>query len=122
MRTNIPHIYDWGYRRRAHATHKATYEGKLAAEVIAGHKWPLMRVPFHRLPIRILRSRMGLTETEANKRSIDYEKPFSGRPVAEHLPWGGMRGLLLLFDKHSRKPQEYYRCSGWRSYCGNCAG
>lgn len=107
MRTNIPHIYAIGdIAGEPMLAHKATYEGKLAAEVIAGHK-----VAFDARTIPSVAytdpeiAWMGLTETEANKRSIDYEKAvFPWAASGRALAMGRDEGLTkLLFDKHSRK-------------------
>ncbi|SFM81505.1 dihydrolipoamide dehydrogenase [Nitrosomonas nitrosa] len=107
MRTNIPHIYAIGdIAGEPMLAHKATYEGKLAAEVIAGHK-----VAFDARTIPSVAytdpeiAWMGLTETEANKRSIDYEKAvFPWAASGRALAMGRDEGFTkLLFDKHSRK-------------------
>ena len=107
MRTNVPHIFAIGdIAGDPMLAHKATYEGKLAAEVIAGHK-----VAFDASTIPSVAytdpevAWMGLTETEAKKQGIDYEKAVfpwaaSGRAIA----MGSEDGLTkLLFDKTSRR-------------------
>ena len=86
--------------------HKATYEGKLAAEVIAGHK-----VAFDARTIPSVAytdpeiAWMGLTEVEAKKQGIEYEKatfPWaaSGRAIAMGREEGFTK---LLLDKNSRQ-------------------
>ena len=107
MRTNVPHIFAIGdIVGEPMLAHKASYEGKLAAEVIAGHK-----VAFDARTIPSVAytdpevAWMGLTEMEAKKQGIEYEKAVfpwaaSGRAIA----MGSEDGLTkLLFDKTSRR-------------------
>ena len=107
MRTNVPHIFAIGdIVGEPMLAHKASYEGKLAAEVIAGHK-----VAFDARTIPSVAytdpevAWMGLTEVEAKKQGIDYEKAVfpwaaSGRAIA----MGSEDGLTkLLFDKTTRR-------------------
>ena len=107
MRTNLPHIFAIGdIAGEPMLAHKASYEGKLAAEVIAGHK-----IAFDARTIPSVAytdpeiAWMGLTEKEAIKQGIDYEKtafPWaaSGRAIAmAHEE--GMTQLLL--DKKTRR-------------------
>jgi dihydrolipoamide dehydrogenase len=86
--------------------HKATHEGKLAAEIIAGQKAAfdgrtIPSVAYTDPEI----AWMGLTEIEAKKQGIDYEKasfPWaaSGRAIA----MGRDEGMTkLLFDKNTRR-------------------
>ena len=107
MRTNMPHIFAIGdIVGEPMLAHKATYEGKLAAEVIAGHK-----VAFDASTIPSVAytdpevAWMGLTEIEAKKQGIDYEKAVfpwaaSGRAIAMSSEDGLTK---LLFDKTSRR-------------------
>jgi dihydrolipoamide dehydrogenase len=107
MRTNIPHIFAIGdITGEPMLAHKASHEGKLAAEVIAGHK-----VAFDARAIPSVAytdpeiAWMGLTETEARKQGIDYEKAVfpwaaSGRAIAMGREEGFTK---LLLDKHSRR-------------------
>ena len=74
--TNVPHIYAIGdIVGDPMLAHKATHEGKVAAEVIAGHK-----ASFDALTIPSVAytdpeiSWMGLTETQAKAQGIPYEK------------------------------------------------
>ena len=76
QRTNVPHIYAVGdICGEPMLAHKATHEGKVAAEHIAGHK-----VAFDAMTIPSVAytdpevAWMGLTETEAKKQGIAYEK------------------------------------------------
>lgn len=107
MRTNVAHIFAIGdIAGEPMLAHKATYEGKLAAEVIAGHK-----VAFDARTIPSVAytdpeiAWMGLTEIEAKKQGIEYEKAVfpwaaSGRAIAMGRDEGFTR---LLLDKHSRR-------------------
>ena len=74
--TNVPHIYAIGdIVGDPMLAHKAAHEGKVAAEVIAGHK-----ASFDALTIPSVAytdpeiSWMGLTETQAKAQGIPYEK------------------------------------------------
>ncbi|MGV8933759.1 MAG: dihydrolipoyl dehydrogenase [Gallionellaceae bacterium] len=76
MHTNVPHIYAIGdIVGDPMLAHKAVHEGKVAAEVIAGHK-----ASFDALTIPSVAytdpeiSWMGLTETQAKAQGIPYEK------------------------------------------------
>ncbi|HUO43691.1 MAG TPA: dihydrolipoyl dehydrogenase [Burkholderiales bacterium] len=103
MRTNVPHIFAIGdIASEPMLAHKATHEGKLAAEVIAGHK-----VAFDARTIPSVAytdpevAWMGLTETQARAQGIEYDKasfPWaaSGRALATGRDEGATK---LLFDK-----------------------
>lgn len=76
MRTNVPHIFAIGdIVGDPMLAHKAVHEGKVAAEVIAGHN-----VAFEPMTIPSVAytdpeiAWMGLTETQAKEKGIDYEK------------------------------------------------
>jgi dihydrolipoamide dehydrogenase len=76
MRTNVPHIFAIGdVVGEPMLAHKATHEGKVAAEVIAGHD-----VTFDARAIPSVAytdpevAWMGLTETEAKAQGVPYEK------------------------------------------------
>jgi dihydrolipoamide dehydrogenase len=76
MRTNVPHIYAIGdLVGQPMLAHKAVHEGKVAAEVIAGHK-----VEFQALAIPAVAytdpevAWAGMTETEAKAKGIAIEK------------------------------------------------
>jgi len=86
--------------------HKASHEGKIAAEVIAGHK-----VAFDARTIPSVAytdpeiAWMGLTEIEAEKQGIAYEKAVfpwaaSGRAITMAREEGMTR---LLFDKDTKR-------------------
>ncbi|MEK7768389.1 MAG: dihydrolipoyl dehydrogenase, partial [Pseudomonadota bacterium] len=89
LRTNVPHIFGIGdIVGEPMLAHKASYEGKLAAEIITGHKaaFDVRTIPSVAYTDPEI-AWMGLTETEAAKQGIDYEKasfPWaaSGRAIA----------------------------------------
>jgi dihydrolipoamide dehydrogenase len=107
MRTNVPHIFAIGdIVGQPMLAHKATHEGKVAAEVAAGHK--------SFFDARVIPSVaytdpevawVGLTETDAKARGVVYEKAVfpwaaSGRSLAN----GRDEGLTkLLFDPQTRR-------------------
>lgn len=107
MRTNVPHIYAIGdIVGNPMLAHKAVHEGKVAAENIAGHK-----AFFEPLTIPSVAytdpevAWMGLTETEAKARGIEYEKasfPWaaSGRALSIAREEGATKVLL---DPKSRR-------------------
>lgn len=106
MRTNVEHIFAIGdIVGQPMLAHKATHEGKVAAEVIAGHK-----VHFDARAIPSVAythpevAWMGLTEEEAKRDGVEYTKgvfPWaaSGRAIA----LGADDGMTkLLFDTEGR--------------------
>ncbi|GAB4123064.1 MAG: dihydrolipoyl dehydrogenase [Sideroxydans sp.] len=107
MRTNVPHIYAIGdIVGNPMLAHKAVHEGKVAAENIAGHK-----AYFEPLTIPSVAytdpevAWMGLTETEAKAKGIEYEKgvfPWaaSGRALSIAREEGATKVLL---DPKSRR-------------------
>jgi dihydrolipoamide dehydrogenase len=107
LRTNVPHIHAIGdICGEPMLAHKATHEGKTAAEVIAGHK-----VAFDARTIPSVAytdpeiAWMGLTETQAQAQGIEYDKAVfpwaaSGRALATGRD-DGMTKLLL--DKKTRR-------------------
>ncbi len=107
QRTNVPHIFAIGdICGEPMLAHKATHEGKLAAEVIAGHK-----VAFDARTIPSVAytdpevAWMGVTETQAKAQGLDYEKAVfpwaaSGRALATARDEGMTK---LIFDKQSRR-------------------
>ncbi len=107
LRTNVPHIFGIGdIVGEPMLAHKASHEGKLAAEIITGHKaaFDARTIPSVAYTDPEI-AWMGLTETEAAKQGIDYEKasfPWaaSGRAIA----MGREEGMTkLLLDKHTRR-------------------
>ncbi len=107
QRTSVPHIFAIGdIVGEPMLAHKASHEGKVAAEVIAGHK-----VAFDARTIPSVAytdpevAWMGLTETQAREQGIEFEKaafPWaaSGRALAQ----GRDEGITkLLFDKNTNR-------------------
>jgi dihydrolipoamide dehydrogenase len=107
MRTNLPHIFAIGdIVGEPMLAHKATYEGKLAAEVIAGHKavFDARTIPSVAYTDPEI-AWMGLTEKEAIKQGIDYEKAsFPWAASGRALSMAREEGLTqLLLDKNTRR-------------------
>lgn len=107
MRTNLSHIFAIGdIVGEPMLAHKATYEGKIAAEVIAGHK-----VAFDARTIPSVAytdpeiAWMGLTEKEAIKQGIAYEKAnFPWAASGRAISMAREEGLTqLIFEKDSRR-------------------
>jgi len=107
MRTNIPNIFAIGdIVGNPMLAHKATHEGKLAAEVIAGHKvaFDAKTIPSVAYTDPEL-AWMGVTETQAKQDGIDVEKAVfpwaaSGRSLAQGRDEGMTK---LLFDKNTKR-------------------
>ena len=107
MRTNVSHIFAIGdIVGQPMLAHKATHEGKVAAEVIAGHK-----VEFQALAIPSVAytdpeiAWAGMTETEAKAKGIEIEKasfPWaaSGRAISVARTEGSTK---LIFDKTTHR-------------------
>ena len=107
MRTNLPHIFAIGdIVGEPMLAHKATYEGKLAAEIIAGHKaiFDARTIPSVAYTDPEI-AWMGLTEKEAIKQSIDYEKAsFPWAASGRAISMAREEGLTqLLLDKNTRR-------------------
>jgi len=107
MRTSVAHIYGIGdIVGEPMLAHKATHEGKLAAEVIAGHK-----VAFDARTIPSVAytdpevAWMGLTETQAQAQGVEYEKAvFPWAASGRALATGRDEGMTkLLFDKDTKR-------------------
>jgi dihydrolipoyl dehydrogenase len=107
LRTNISHIFAIGdIIGEPMLAHKASHEGKLAAEIIAGHKaaFDARTIPSVAYTDPEI-AWMGLTETEANKQGIDFETatfPWaaSGRAISMAREEGMTK---LLLDKKTRR-------------------
>jgi len=107
MRTSVPHIFAIGdIVGQPMLAHKATHEGKVAAEVIAGHK-----VEFQALAIPSVAytdpevAWAGVTEIEAKEKGIEIEKasfPWaaSGRALSIARTEGTTK---LIFDKTTHR-------------------
>lgn len=102
LRTNQPHIFAIGdIRGHPMLAHKATHEGKVAAEAASG-----MKVAFDARVVPSVAytdpevAWVGLTETEAREQGVDYGRgvfPWaaSGRAISMQRPEGMTK---LLFD------------------------
>jgi dihydrolipoamide dehydrogenase len=107
MRTNVPHIFAIGdIAGQPMLAHKASHEGKLAAEVAHGEK--------RFFDARVIPSVaytdpeiawVGVTETDAKARGIEYEKAsFPWAANARSLTLGRDEGLTkLIFDKQTHR-------------------
>jgi dihydrolipoamide dehydrogenase len=107
MRTNVNHIYAIGdIVGQPMLAHKATHEGKIAAEVIAGEK-----VEFQALTIPSVAytdpeiAWAGVTEDEAKEKNIAIEKSVfpwaaSGRAISTNRTEGMTK---LIFDKKTNR-------------------
>ncbi len=107
MRTNLPHIFAIGdIVGEPMLAHKATYEGKLAAEIIAGHKaiFDARTIPSVAYTDPEI-AWMGLTEKEAIKQGVDYEKAsFPWAASGRAISMAREEGLTqLLLDKNTRR-------------------
>jgi dihydrolipoamide dehydrogenase len=108
MRTNVPHIFAIGdIVGEPMLAHKATHEAKLAAEVIAGmshHVWDARTIPSVAYTDPEV-AWMGLTETEAKAKGVEYDKAvFNWGASGRALGMGREEGLTkMLFAKDSRK-------------------
>jgi dihydrolipoamide dehydrogenase len=107
MRTNVPHIFAIGdIAAPPLLAHKAMHEGKVAAEVAAGHK--------RAFDARVIPSVAytdpeiawaGLTETDARTKGIAYKKgAFPWVANGRSLSLGREEGLTkLLFDPETHR-------------------
>jgi dihydrolipoamide dehydrogenase len=107
MRSNVPHIFAIGdIVGQPMLAHKASHQGKVAAEVAAGHKsaFDARCIPSVAYTDPEI-AWAGLTETEAKARGIEYGKgtfPWaaSGRSLALNRDDGFTK---LLFDKETHR-------------------
>lgn len=107
MRTNLSHIFAIGdIASEPMLAHKATYEGKLAAEIITGHKaiFDARTIPSVAYTDPEI-AWMGLTEKEAIQQGIDYEKTsFPWAASGRAISMAREEGLTqLLLDKSTRR-------------------
>ena len=107
MRTNVPHIFAIGdIVGQPMLAHKAEHEGKVAAEVIAGHK-----AGFDNRVIPSVAytdpevAWVGVTEKEAKEQGLDYGKGvFPWAASGRSLSLGRSEGMTkLIFDKQSKR-------------------
>ena len=108
MRTNVPHIFAIGdIVGEPMLAHKATHEGKLAAEVIAGmshHAWEARTIPSVAYTDPEI-AWMGLSESEAKQSGIEYEKSvFPWAASGRALGMGREDGLTkVLYEKGTKR-------------------
>jgi dihydrolipoamide dehydrogenase len=107
MRTRVPHIFAIGdIAGQPMLAHKATHEGKVAAEVVAGHKafFDARVIPSVAYTDPEV-AWVGLTESEAKARGIAVQKGLfpwmaSGRSLAQARDEGFTK---LLFDPTTKR-------------------
>jgi dihydrolipoamide dehydrogenase len=102
-RTNISHIFAIGdIVGNPMLAHKATHEGKIAAETIAGHKagFDALTIPSVAYTDPEI-AWMGLTEIQAQQQGVEYEKATFPRAASgRSLAMGRNEGLTkILTDK-----------------------
>ncbi len=107
MRTSVPHIFAIGdIVGEPMLAHKASHEGKVAAEVIAGHKayFEPLTVPSVAYTDPEI-AWMGLTETQAKAQGIAYEKAsFPWAASGRALSIGREEGATkVLLDPQTRR-------------------
>ncbi|HEY3487651.1 MAG TPA: dihydrolipoyl dehydrogenase [Gammaproteobacteria bacterium] len=107
MRSNVPHIFAIGdIVGQPMLAHKAMHEAKVAAEVIAGHKafFDARTIPSVAYTDPEV-AWMGLTETQAQKDGIEYDKasfPWVASGRASSI--GRNEGFTkLLYDRETRR-------------------
>jgi dihydrolipoamide dehydrogenase len=107
LRTNVPHIHAIGdICGEPMLAHKASHEGKIAAEVIAGHKsyFDARTIPSVAYTDPEI-AWMGETEAQLQSRGATYEKAVfpwaaSGRAISMDRDEGATK---LLFEKTTRR-------------------
>jgi dihydrolipoamide dehydrogenase len=107
LRTNVPHIHAIGdICGEPMLAHKASHEGKIAAEVIAGHKafFDARTIPSVAYTDPEI-AWMGETEAQLQARGAAYEKAaFPWAASGRAISMGREEGLTkLLFDKDTRR-------------------
>jgi dihydrolipoamide dehydrogenase len=105
QRTNVPHIFAIGdIVGQPMLAHKAVHEGKIAAEVIAGHKshFDALTIPSVAYTDPEI-AWMGLTENQAKAQGIEYEKgAFPWAASGRSLSMGRKEGMTkILSDKET---------------------
>lgn len=105
QQTNLPHIFAIGdVAGEPMLAHKATHQGKVAAEVIAGHAsaFTPLTIPSVAYTNPEI-AWMGLTEKEAKEQGYDYQKgKFSWGASGRALSSGAATGASkVLFDSKS---------------------
>jgi len=107
QRTNVEHIFAIGdIVGQPMLAHKATHEGKVAAQVIAGQKsfFDARTIPSVAYTDPEI-AWCGLTEEQAKEQSIEYEKgAFPWAASGRALSMGASNGLTkVLFDKETKR-------------------
>jgi len=107
QRTNVPHIFAIGdVVGQPMLAHKATHEGKVAAEVAAGHKsyFDAKTIPSVAYTDPEI-AWMGLTETDAKANGTSYEKGvFPWAASGRSLSNGRSEGLTkVLYDPETKQ-------------------
>ena len=105
QRTNVEHIFAIGdIVGHPMLAHKATHEGKVAAEVCAGHKssFDALSIPSVAYTDPEV-AWTGLTETEARERGVEFDKAtFPWAASGRALGIGRREGLTkVLFDRYT---------------------
>ena len=105
QRTNVAHIFAIGdIVGQPMLAHKAVHEGKVAAEVIAGHKshFDALTIPSVAYTDPEI-AWMGLTENQAKAQGIEYEKgAFPWAASGRSLSMGRKEGMTkILADKET---------------------
>ncbi len=105
QRTNVPHIFAIGdIVGNPMLAHKAVHEGKVAAEVIAGHKagFDALTIPSVAYTDPEI-SWMGLTENQAKQQGIEYDKGvFPWAASGRSLSMGRKEGITkILCEKET---------------------
>jgi len=105
QRTNIPHVFAIGdIVGNPMLAHKAVHEGKVAAEVAAGHKagFDALTIPSVAYTDPEI-AWMGLTENQAKQQGIEYDKAvFPWAASGRSLSMGRKEGLTkMLCDKET---------------------
>jgi dihydrolipoamide dehydrogenase len=105
QRTNVPHIFAIGdIAGQPMLAHKATHEGKVAAEVAAGEKsrFDALTIPSVAYTDPEV-AWAGLSEDEAKKQGIEYDKAaFPWAASGRSLGMGRNEGLTkVMFEKQS---------------------
>ncbi len=107
QRTNVEHIFAIGdIVGQPMLAHKATHEGKVAAQVIAGQKsfFDARTIPSVAYTDPEI-AWCGLTEEQAKEQGIEYEKgAFPWAASGRALSMGASNGLTkVLFDKETKR-------------------
>src|SRR5260221_1962588 len=108
MRTNVPHIFAIGdIVGEPMLAHKATHDGKLAAEVIAGmthHQWEAKTIPSVAYTDPEVAWK-GPSQPEAKAQGVEYEKTvFPWAASGRALGMGREEGLTkLIFEKGTKR-------------------